>query len=153
VILKSFQDFKKAFIKSAITTGQILHLHCKFTKPIPKPKFIIIVSTSPLLFVLINSGINPYKRKRDYLQSAQVKIKRSEYSFLDDDSYIDCSEVHDNFSIGEIIAQLNEDYKNVKMRINDNTKGEIVAAVNGCKTNTTFQKNKVTEGLKGITNT
>ncbi len=52
----------------------------------------------------------------------------------------------------EIKSQLNKDYNNVKMLINNNTKKEIIEAINGCKTNTTFQKIKATEGLNNITN-
>ena len=110
--LKSFQDLKKLLIKSAIIPGQILHLHCNFTNP-PKPKFIIIVSTKPLLFVLVNSEINKFKWKMSYLLSAQVKMNQSDYKFFDDDSYIDCSEDLDKFSFDEIKSQLNKDYNNV----------------------------------------
>ena len=38
------------------------------------------------------------------------------------------------------------------MLINNNTKKEIIEAINGCKTNTTFQKIKATEGLNSMTN-
>lgn len=73
--------------------GAILHLYCSFTRP-PKDKFLIIVCLDPKpLLVFINSRINALVQSNPDLAQCQILIDAENHTFLDYDSYIDCSDV------------------------------------------------------------
>jgi len=70
-----------------LNPGDILHIYCIFTKPFPKYKFVICICPISSLFFLINS-----KPRRNTLD-AQIIIKKADYSFLTDDSYINTATI------------------------------------------------------------
>lgn len=78
-----------------IAVGDIIHILAKDTKP-PKEKFIIILGIDKesvsVLTVFINTKINTKVHKTQYQQDLCYKIKKSDYSFLSHDSYIDLNE-------------------------------------------------------------
>jgi hypothetical protein len=88
------------------TAGAVCNLFCGFTVP-PKEKLLVVgcVLPHPLLLV-INSEINPYYRKRQHLLDRQVKILAAEHSFLNHDSFVDCSQAVEVFSRDHIEQQV-----------------------------------------------
>jgi len=65
---------------------------CRHTKPVPKPKLVIIVYTNPSPYgFLINSSINRFVSNRPYLLPCEALIPLAQHSsFLKQDSYLDC---------------------------------------------------------------
>jgi hypothetical protein len=77
-----------------IQVRSIYLFRCDSTTP-PKPKFCICVQVDPRpFFLLINSEINPYIEARSQLRAQQIAIAQADHTFLDHDSWIDCTEVH-----------------------------------------------------------
>ena len=78
-------------------TWCIYHVkHCSHTRPAPKNKFVVIVCRDlKCMGFLINSEIHPFILKKPELLKSQVKIRASNYNFLDHDSYIDCVELYE----------------------------------------------------------
>ena len=57
--------------------------------------------------VIINSDINENVNRSDYLKSQHVLIDCKRHTFLDYDSYVDCTQIH-NHNLDEIIACIAE---------------------------------------------
>lgn len=92
-------------------------LKCSHTLPFPKDKFVVIVCRdSRCMGFLVNTVIHPFILNRPGLLKAQIKIKVSDYSFLDHDSYIDCKDLYD-FEDGELC--------NTRAPVNIITKAEV----------------------------
>lgn len=134
-------------VNNAFAPGQILHLFCIFTEP-SKYKFLVLVSVEPLLFFFINSEINSFKRNKPDLLNAQIEIKKSDYTFLDHDSFIDCSQVIEYFTKKEIEIQLEHDINNIKIKIDEATKKKILEAVKISKTITPVCKDAIIASLE-----
>lgn len=83
-------------IRRQFLPGQIFYLFCEFTRPRPKPKFIVLACVNPRpLVLLINTNKSEMIRSDPDLESTQVCIRAADYSFLSYDSYIDCLECFD----------------------------------------------------------
>ena len=84
--------------------------HAEFAG-IPHGKFFIIIQTAinrkTLATVFINTDINPRKFPTQELKDLHLKIFAKDYSFLNHDSYIDCSDIieRDFLEIEEYIAE------------------------------------------------
>ena len=104
-------------------TWRIYHVkNCSHTRPDPKAKFVVIVcKASKCMGFLINTEIHPFILKRPELLKAQVKIKVSDYRFLDHDSYIDCKDLFD-FEDRDLLDE--------RVPVNIITKAEIRKAIN-----------------------
>lgn len=108
-------------------TWCIYHVkNCSHVRPLPKNKFTAIVcKDKKCMGFLINSEIHPFISRRPELLRCQVKIKASDYKFLDYDSYIDCVELYP-FEDTELVDK--------KDSINIITKAEIKKAVKNSST-------------------
>jgi len=75
--------------------GLIIHFFDDTTSP-PKNKFMVIVGSCDddlvLATVYVNSRLNTTVLDID-MQSLNIKIYANNYSFLTQDSYIDCSKI------------------------------------------------------------
>ena len=70
---------------------QVYYLLCRYTKPHPKDKYIVIACIEPkILGFLINSRINPFITNRPYLLPCEVTIRTVTHPFLNHDSFVDC---------------------------------------------------------------
>ena len=112
----------------ACKPGQILHLYCGFTNP-PKDKFLVVVQTEPLWLLIINSVIHSFVQKNQTLLNCQVKIDCAAHTFLEYDSYIDCSKIIDEIEIDRVHQILTYHFHNSKGKISDAVKTRIIEAV------------------------
>ena len=103
-------------------TWCIYHVkNCSHTRPVPKDKFVVIVCRdSTCMGFLINTRIHPFILKQPELLKSQVKIKVSDYNFLDYDSHIDCKDLYD-FEDEELLDR--------RVPVNIITKAEIRKAI------------------------
>jgi hypothetical protein len=84
------------FAENKVDLGTTLLVEIKDFK-INHPKFIVIIGKLPpdVAFVCIDSKINPNIFHNDYLKKQLVPIDyNSHKSFLQYDSYVDCSNLH-----------------------------------------------------------
>lgn len=76
-----------------LRVGCVVRRYCDFVDP-PKIKWCVVVSENPICFaLLINTNVTPYARARPYLFRENLLIRSSDVSFLDHDSYIDCTQI------------------------------------------------------------
>jgi len=128
--------------------GRICYLHCSFTRPHPKNKFLVLLAISPKpVFFVINSEISAFIQAREPLLSCQILLPAGEYEFLDHDSYVDCTTVIDTLGLDEIITQTLDDFGRIKGVLSESSKTKILGAVASAKTLSEAQKSLIRNGL------
>lgn len=92
---------------------------CIHTKP-PKDKWVVIVCIDGICKgFFINKGINYFVKEHPSLLASQVLIKKDDYGFLFQDSYIDCQKLYDfdyddlDSGRGKLLAKTIKDIKKV----------------------------------------
>ena len=105
------ENVKQQFIFNlAIGIRNVFRFYQTNTNP-PKPKFCIIVGfcdvDNTVAVIYINSELNLNVNYNPYLQSLHIPILRTNYDWLVNDSYIDCSMLYEK-SITELTTILNE---------------------------------------------
>ena len=127
-------DQKLARVRSSLVPGRILHLHCTFTAP-PKNKFVVVVAVQPdpVLFVT-NSQISTWLNARPDLRDRQVRILHGDHSYLNHDSFLNCTEAIPHMGMKEIEDQLLKDLGNIKDMITVREREAILYAVKECRT-------------------
>jgi hypothetical protein len=72
-----------------------IHFHCRTTKP-QKPKFALVVAveTHCAIALLINSEPSEFILSKPDLLNQQLQLFADEWSFLRQDSWLDCSSAH-----------------------------------------------------------
>jgi hypothetical protein len=107
---------------------------CDFTTP-PKDKFLLLVSINcGLLFFVINSEINQFKKDSPDLLESQVPLGRKTHQFLKHDSWIDCSKVIRNFGAAEVFQQINSKLGSMKGLVTNEVRKKIRTTVNDSRT-------------------
>ncbi len=109
---------KKAELKSKIRPGSIVYLYCDFIRK-PKTKYVVILfvdfENNDSLVFIVNSDVRPLLLKDPHLSRGQIELnKDAGYSFLDHNSYLDCTEVLyglDPDFLLEHLAEFPDDYK------------------------------------------
>lgn len=125
---------KLKYVHQSLVAGRILHLHCNFTRP-PKNKFAVLVSVAPtLLLFIINSQITEWLEARADLRDRQVTIRQQAHSYLQRDSFLNCTEAIQQITLQEIVGQLVEDMSNIKDMVTTEEREAIRYAVTGCRT-------------------
>ena len=125
---------RAAYARKALTPGRILYLWCDFTVP-PKFKYVVLVGIEPdPIGFVINSRISAFISKRPALCACQVMLRRTDYSFLRHDSYLDCSAVIDALDREEILRQLTAAPSNIVGELTEATKAEILRVISTAPT-------------------
>ncbi|MBO9766535.1 MULTISPECIES: hypothetical protein [Xanthomonas] len=88
-----------------ISLGDVFFLRCTLCAP-PKDKFFVVVQTSPLRMVLINSERTEFAQASTAHVKAQPQIFASEHIFLTHDSFVACDQISHEYSIEKLQAQL-----------------------------------------------
>lgn len=91
-------SFKKDFGKRSIEPGTVLRFFASSTKP-PKIKRLVVLSVSGdkvcVAYLFINSKINPNLFNTPSLRSLHYPLKSNSSEFLNKDSFLDCSFLHE----------------------------------------------------------
>lgn len=137
---------RRKHIQARLTPGRVLFLHCNFTIP-PKNKFLLLASVEPEpLFFVINSTVNEYIRKREWLFRGQIKIGHEEHSLLQHHSFIDCTTAH-KIPLCDVYEQVEADSGRLKGEISPHVRKQIVGAVRIAKTLSPRQKSTILSAL------
>jgi len=143
-------ELKKELIEKDLIPGRFIYLFCPFTTP-PKNKNFLVASINPLvLLFIVNTNVNLFIMKNPKLLEAQVLLKQSDYSFLDHDSYLDCHQIIDRFTLEEIKGILFDDFSRIKGFINQATRDTIVKILNKNMTLTLAQRVLIIKSLSAI---
>lgn len=139
---------RRKHIQSRLTPGRVVFLHCDFTKPEPKDKFLVLVAVEPdPMFFVINSSVNEYIRRKTWLMQCQVEIGHEEHPFLNYHSFIDCTEAR-RIALREVYEQLERGIDRLKDEINHKVRDQIIAAVKFAKTIPAKQKAEILSALE-----
>ena len=144
---------QRELIKAKIRPGCVLHLYCDFIHN-PAEKFIVVVAIDYdydiLLVFLVNSRIPPFIYNDEDLRACQVEFpwNPEEYSFLEYDSYINCSEVFDNLEIDDVISHIRDHPSDYKCKLNDAELQRILEAVRIAPTIPDYDKELIFEALE-----
>lgn len=110
------ENIKKEYAEHNIQPGTVFRFFVRDTYP-PKPKFFIVLAADEnhimVATVFINSEINNNIFPTPELKALHYKISSNTYSFLDHDSYIDCSQLRER-PIENLKKDILTDPENVK---------------------------------------
>ena len=102
-----------------VALWHVYHINkCRFTDP-PKGKFVVVVCAYPNPHgFLVNTGISNFIKYKPEALAVQVMIEVLKYSFLSNNSYIDCSQLR-SFKSGELhsIQDINNNTRNAIKRV------------------------------------
>lgn len=127
---------------SHLTAGRVLHIVCPFTTP-PKPKFVVVAVEDPLVLLLVNSQVHPYIAVRPYLSVCQVTVTALEHTFLEHDSYLDCSQPISSMSREAVIVQLVADPARIKGELSPATRAAAADAIGRAVTIPQIEKDRI----------
>jgi hypothetical protein len=116
-----------------LTPGKIIHVFCVFARP-PKLKYAVCICPKSRFFFLINS------KPRNTLPDTQVLIRKSDFTFLAEDSYINAG----------TICVISEDEINHGKEIDFLTtplKSEIIKVTENCKYHSSVNKDLIVRSL------
>lgn len=148
-------EAQRELLKAKIVPGSILHIHCDFIYN-PHEKFVVVADIdfdySLLLVFLINTRIYPLKQKDTALKACHVKLHCgvTDYSFLDHDSYVDCTEVFDNFDPDFVLDYILAHPNDHKCFVRGIEIKSIIQAVLKAPTITDYDKESIVESLSKI---
>jgi hypothetical protein len=144
------ENAQRVLIKAKIRAGCILHIFCDFVTP-PHNKFVVVVhydyDEALVLVFLVNSHIHPLVAHNPALRASQIDLRRAEYAFLDHDSYLNCSQVFDDFDIEEVVTHLVSHPNDFKGRLSANEIQEVMQAVAASVTLSEYDKNVILNSL------
>ena len=142
-------DDRLKYVRTKLVPGRILHLHCNFTTP-PKSKFVVLVSVQPVLMIFVaNSNINAWLQARPDLRDRQVTLHQRNHSYLEYDSFLNCTEAIRQMDLEEIEHQLLEDMSNIKDTLTADERQAVLYAVKECRTLSKREINWITDALSG----
>ncbi len=138
---------RRKYIHARLTPGRVILLHCDFTRPHPKDKFLLVASLDPdPLFFVINSKLTDFIRRNEHLIRCQVAVDHKTHPFLQHESYINCTEAYE-IGMDEIYRQLEADVNRIKSDITDSVRTQILAAVKLSKTLSPKHKSDILSAL------
>ncbi len=119
---------KRQYIHSRLVPGAVIYRFCDFTKP-PKPKYLLVVQVQEKIAVLvINSTINRFTQSHKYLLDSQVSVDQTSHTFLDHDSFINCSEA-EYLDTTDLIEEIMADMDKIKGKITNQLKAAVIVTI------------------------
>ena len=128
------QEKQHEFIRSQITPGKIIRITVPLTME-TKTKYSVILNTEdyPPLFVMTRQP-SPFVRNNSAMLAMQVLMSMSDYPFLIQDSYLDCSQVIRTVHIDSILREISGETDRIIGDINNNTRTEMISVVTDAST-------------------
>ncbi|MEP7246475.1 MAG: hypothetical protein ABI885_22740 [Gammaproteobacteria bacterium] len=133
-------------MSSELAPGMVLHLWFHAIRPFPKEKLCVLCCVDAPLFVLINSLVNPFVNNTPELVAHHLPITRSEYGFLDHDSWIDCSAPF-GYDFEAVVATIRRQPHQIKGRLSDAHRQEIIQTIGVSRFWTPKKARRVVDGL------
>jgi hypothetical protein len=104
---------------------QVYYTFCFQAKPHPKFKYVVLAHVTPTwcLGLFINSDLNTFVKHRSNLWVCMPGISSKDQSFLNHDSFIDCTSVY---------TFLATDLKDYRGKLSDTAIGDVLQALQDC---------------------
>ena len=139
---------RRTWAEQQLTPGRILYVHYPLTYE-TKDKYIVIADDDDWPRVLVvNSNRRENVERHPDLTGRQLLLKPSDYSFLDHDSYLNCTEVLQGLTKEDIVSQLVADVNRAVGELLDSTRAEVMAAVCGARTVATTDQSAILTALR-----
>lgn len=130
------ENYRKEFAERNLKIGSVIRVYVKDTNP-PKEKRFILVGQSydKLIFatIFINSEINPNIFPTQELRDLNIELTAADRSYLDHDSYADCSNISKR-NADWLLAVINNDPKNVIGEVSEADLKEIKVRIKSART-------------------
>lgn len=140
-------DDVRDHIERQLTPGRVLYLWCNFIDP-PKNKYVVLLwKRKNCLLFMINSNIVRFIQADEHLRSLQIKLKVTEYGFLDYDSWINCMDVK-SIALEEIQKQLMQDVSRIKDELTLETREQVRMVVGTAQTISPLHKKLIMSSLQ-----
>jgi hypothetical protein len=134
-------------VMRSLVPGQVVYLHCQFTKP-AKEKYLVIVCADPeVLFFVINTSVHPYIAKRPDLSRCQVKLPAGDHPFLRRNCVINCAEVIRGSQQPDMVKQLASDLRRIRGRLSQAAMADVAQAVRTARTLSAADKMMIDRAL------
>ena len=106
----------------------------------PYPKYAIVARTDPdVLMLMVCTEIAPFAHNNDKLLRSYVEIDQTNHPFLDYDSWVDCNDAKDEYSL----LALNEAHANdPACYVGDVSRGVLKKIVGGVDTSVKLERRK-----------
>jgi hypothetical protein len=145
------EESQKALLRAKLRPGSIFCIYCDFL-PIPHYKFVVIAyvdyDDEVLLVFFINSKIANFIEQNPSLRACQIRLaKTPNYSFLEYDSFLDCSQVIDEIEVNEAINHLLKDPSDYKGHLAEAEILDVLQVVNSADTIPDFDKELIINSL------
>lgn len=103
-------------------------------------KFAIVARTDPdILMLMVCTEIAPFARNNDKLRRSYVEIDKTNHKFLDYDSWVDCNDAKDEYSL----LALKEAYANdASCYVGDVSRDALRKIVGGVDTSVKLERRK-----------
>jgi len=121
------QDYREKFCDEKIKPGAVFRMRSEDTDPPKIKRFIILAINDELSSVAlfyINSEINPNIFQTETMQKLHLPLLTSRFTFLDRDSYLDCSQLYE-WTVGSIKSNFVENLNSHLGQIMDTDLEEI----------------------------
>jgi hypothetical protein len=119
---------KAEFVRTRLVPGRIIRTYLELPAG-RKLKFMLVAHVGmETLGLVINTGINEYRRSRLELFECQVPIDVASHDGLDHDSFVDCTYAHYEDS-NAVRSQLEGDIAGIKNSVSDSVRGAVLAAL------------------------
>lgn len=129
-----------------LSCGEIIYIDCDW---LSKPKYLLLVNdgTPPLFFY-----INTKKLKIAEIDPATdadfLKVTKTDYPFLDYDSWLDCGDVCEKFNWQSIEYEIRNGHCKKHGRIKPHTLEAVLQQIGNTERLSTTHQMLATEGLK-----
>ncbi|MBW8009961.1 MAG: hypothetical protein FVQ83_01790 [Chloroflexi bacterium] len=141
----------EALQQAYIVPGAIVHFFCRHIRN-PKNKFVVIVhidvNDDLVLGFFINSEIYPKISSNPARMACQVELLvKPNYAFLANDSYLDCSEIQEQFGYAELVDHLAQNPNDYICQLEEEEVIDLLQAVHGAKTIMPYDKDLIFKSL------
>lgn len=109
---------------------------------------LVSIEPEPTFFV-INSTVNEYIRRREWLNQCQVEIGPDNHPFLRHHSFVECTTAH-KIALRDVYEQIERDIGRLKDDISAQVRDQIIAAVKFTKTLSAKQKTDILSSLEAV---
>jgi hypothetical protein len=143
-------ESRKSLQKLKIIPGAIVHIYCPYIIN-PHEKFVVIVHVDIeddlVLGFFINSEINQLVVSNPDKLKCQIELSEQDYSFLDHDSYLDCSEVQDESGYEEMALHLASKPSDHKGMLDQRDIQKVLEKVREAKTISDYDKSLIADSF------
>jgi hypothetical protein len=139
---------QRALWRAKLGPGSIVHLYCDFIVN-PDNKFLVImyIDDDTVLACLINSRIHPLIEKDPRLKACQIMLDAKTYTFLNHDSFLNCTKLFDDLDTSKIIDHLLDNPDDYKGSLGESELVSVIEAINDTDTISEMDRGLIIEAL------